>query len=106
MTGMRDIFTRAGVVAQVAGFPQVFHVALGLDEPARNYRDLARMDRAAYVALTTALLRRGVRALERGAWFLSIEHTDAVIDETLLAMEDAVRELNAKGGLPTGSPRK
>jgi glutamate-1-semialdehyde 2,1-aminomutase len=106
MTGMRDIFARAGVVAQVAGFPQVFHVALGLEEPARNYRDLAQMDRAAYVALTTALLRRGVRALERGAWFLSIEHSDAVIDETLLAMEDAVRELKAKGVLPVGGSRK
>jgi glutamate-1-semialdehyde 2,1-aminomutase len=106
MTGIRDIFARAGVVAQVAGFPQVFHVALGLKEPARNYRDLAQMDRAAYVALTTALLRRGVRALERGAWFLSIEHSDAVIDETLLAMEDAVRELKANGVLPAGGSRK
>lgn len=101
MAGMRDILARAGIVAQVTGFPQVFHVALGLDAPARNYRDLTRMDRAAYVAFTTALLHRGVRALERGAWFLSIEHTDDVIDETLLAVEDAVRELKAKGALPT-----
>lgn len=106
MSGMREIFDRAGVRAQVAGFPQVFHVALGLDAPARNYRDLARMDRPAYVALTTALLHRGVRALERGAWFLSIEHSDAVIDETLLAVEDSVRELKAKGVLPTGDSRK
>ncbi|EIM29965.1 aspartate aminotransferase family protein [Microvirga lotononidis] len=106
MRGMGEIFARAGVLAQVAGFPQVFHVALGLDVPARNYRDLARMDRPAYVALTTALLHRGVRALERGAWFLSIEHSDAVIDDTLLAVEDSVRELKAKGVLPTGDFRK
>ncbi|WP_274627371.1 aspartate aminotransferase family protein [Arvimicrobium flavum] len=97
MTGMREIFAREGVKAVVEGFPQVFHVALGLEEPARNYRDLARMNRPAYVALTTALLRRGVRALERGAWFMSIEHSDAVIDQTLDAFEGAVRQIKADG---------
>ncbi|MBZ6074886.1 aspartate aminotransferase family protein [Microvirga puerhi] len=105
MAGFREIFAHAGVTAQVAGFPQIFHVAFGLENPARDYRDLARMDRAAYIAFTTALLRRGVRALERGAWFLSIDHTDSVIDETLLAVEDAVRELTASGTLPTAGKR-
>jgi glutamate-1-semialdehyde 2,1-aminomutase len=57
------------------------------------------MNRPAYIALTTALLQRGVRALERGAWFLSSEHDDTVIGETLSAMTDAVRELKAKGTL-------
>ena len=99
MEGFREIFASAGVKAQVAGFPQVFHIALGLDAPARNYRDLAGMNRAAYVALTTALLRRGVRALERGAWFLSSEHDDGVVADTLAAMKDAVRELKAAGTL-------
>lgn len=55
--------------------PQVFHIALGLDAPARNYRDLAMMNRPAYVALTTALLHQGVRAFERGAWFMSANTT-------------------------------
>ncbi len=97
--GFREIFASEGVVAQVVGFPQVFHVALGLERPARNYRDLAAMNKAAYVALTTALVYRGVRALERGAWFLSSEHDEGVIAETLAAMKDAVRELKAAGTL-------
>ena len=97
--GFREIFASEGVVAQVVGFPQVFHVALGLEQPARNYRDLAAMNKAAYVALTTALVYRGVRALERGAWFLSSEHDEGVIAETLAAMKDAVRELKAAGTL-------
>jgi glutamate-1-semialdehyde 2,1-aminomutase len=99
MEGFREVFARHGVTAQVAGFGQVFHVALGLDAPARNYRDLARMNRPAYIALTTALLRRGVRALERGAWFLSSEHDAGVIAETVHAMDGAVRELKAAGTL-------
>jgi len=97
LEGFREIFASAGVTAQVVGFPQVFHVALGLEQPARNYRDLAAMNKPAYVALTTALLHRGVRALERGAWFLSSEHDEGVIAETLDAMRDAVRELKAAG---------
>jgi glutamate-1-semialdehyde 2,1-aminomutase len=99
MEGFREIFDTEGVTATFAGFGQVFHIALGLEQPAKSYRELWRMNRPAYVALTTALLQRGVRALERGAWFLSSEHDAGVIDETLLAMRDAVRSLKAKGVL-------
>ena len=42
--------------------------------------------------LTTALLGHGVRALERGAWFLSLAHDDAVIDATIEAFDHAVAE--------------
>lgn len=97
MDGMREIFAENGITATVAGFPQIFHVAFGLDAPARDYRDLTRMNRPAYVAFTTALMERGVRALERGAWFLSSEHDDEVIEATLAAVKDAAREIKAKG---------
>jgi len=93
MEGMREAFARAGVTATVSGFPQVFHVALGLSEPARNWTDLLRVDRAGYVRFTTALLRRGVRALERGVWFMSTEHDDGVIDATLDAVSGALRDI-------------
>jgi glutamate-1-semialdehyde 2,1-aminomutase len=39
------------------------------------------------------LLRRGVRALERGAWFLSTAHDDAVIEATIAAAREAAREI-------------
>ena len=44
------------------------------DRTMNEYRDVLAVDRQAYVRLTTALLERGVRALERGSWFLSTEH--------------------------------
>jgi glutamate-1-semialdehyde 2,1-aminomutase len=91
MGGIRDAFRRAGVPATVTGFPEIFHVAIGLRAAPRNWSDLLQADRARYVAFTTALLQRGVRALERGAWFLSTEHDDSVIDATLAAVTDAVR---------------
>jgi glutamate-1-semialdehyde 2,1-aminomutase len=95
MEGLRRAFAQAGMTATVTGFPQIFHVALGLAEPARNWTDLLRVDRAGYVRFTTALLRRGVRALERGAWFLSTEHDDDVIDATLDAVAGALADMRA-----------
>ena len=38
-------------------------------------------------------LQRGVRALERGAWFLSAAHTDALIDETVAAVAATAKTL-------------
>jgi glutamate-1-semialdehyde 2,1-aminomutase len=93
MDGIRMALEDAGIQAVVTGFPGIFHVGFGLAAPARHYRDLTRIDRPAYVAFTTALLKRGVRALERGAWFLSREHDEAVIDATLAAVADAAREV-------------
>ncbi|MGH7068520.1 MAG: aspartate aminotransferase family protein [Acetobacteraceae bacterium] len=93
MDGLRGAFADAAVPAVVTGFGTVFHVAFGLQRPARNWRDLLAMDRARYVAFTTALLGSGVRALERGAWFLSSVHDAGVIDQTLQAVRTALRRL-------------
>ena len=93
MTGIKDALADADVEAQVQGFPQIFHVALGTSTPFSNYRDSLAADKARYVNFTTALLSHGVRALERGAWFLSTAHDDAVIDETIAAVEAAAKEV-------------
>jgi glutamate-1-semialdehyde 2,1-aminomutase len=93
MAGIQTAFDRAGIPAVVAGPPQIFHLAIGLIEKPRNWTDLLAMDRVRYVKFTTALLRHGVRALERGAWFLSSEHDDAAIDFTIEAVERAVRAI-------------
>jgi glutamate-1-semialdehyde 2,1-aminomutase len=93
MDGIRARLAEAGIVSVVCGFPAIFHVAFGLSTAARDWSDLLGVDRQRYVAFTTALLGRGVRALERGAWFMSTEHDDAVIDATLDAVSAAAREL-------------
>ena len=91
--GIRQALAEAGIKAQVVGFPLMFHVAFGLDAPAQNYRDVARSDKRGYVQFAVALLRRGVRVLERGAWFVSSEHDDAIVDATLAAVRAAAREV-------------
>ncbi|MCL4187151.1 MAG: aminotransferase class III-fold pyridoxal phosphate-dependent enzyme [Rhodobacteraceae bacterium] len=89
--GIRAALSDAGIVAQVVGFPLMFHVAFGLDRPARTYRDIAAGDRAGYARFAHLLLQRGVRVLERGAWFVSFAHDAAVIDATIDAARDAAR---------------
>lgn len=91
--GIREILAKAGIKAQVVGFPLMFHVAFGLDRPAENYRDVARSDKAAYGRFALALLKRGVRVLERGAWFVSSEHNGEVVETTFAAVHTAVREM-------------
>jgi glutamate-1-semialdehyde 2,1-aminomutase len=91
--GIRNALVDAGIVAQVVGFPLAFHVAFGLQAPARNYRDLAGSDKAGYARFVLALLRRGVRVLERGAWFVSTEHDEGVVDATLEAVRAAATEV-------------
>jgi glutamate-1-semialdehyde 2,1-aminomutase len=93
--GIAAILKEAGIKAQVTGFELMFHVGLGLDAPARNYRDLIKTDKALYTRFAHALLRRGVRVLERGAWFVSFAHDDTVIDATLEAVRGAASDLAA-----------
>jgi glutamate-1-semialdehyde 2,1-aminomutase len=93
MAGLGDALRDAGIKARISGFPGIFNVALDVEGTARDYRDLAGVNKTRYVAFTTALLRRGVRALERGAWFLSTAHDEAVIDATIAAARDAAREI-------------
>jgi glutamate-1-semialdehyde 2,1-aminomutase len=91
--GVRAALVEAGITAQVMGFPLMFHVSLGLREPPWNYREIALADKRGYAALALALLRRGVRVLERGAWFISSAHHDAVIEETIAVVREAAREV-------------
>src|SRR5579863_3021338 len=91
--GIAGILKDAGIKAQVTGFELMFHVGFGLVAPARNYRDLLKADKALYVKFCHALLERGVRALERGAWFVSFAHDDGVVDATLEAVRGAAQDI-------------
>jgi glutamate-1-semialdehyde 2,1-aminomutase len=91
MEGIAGLLRDYQVVARVQGFPGIFHVAIGTSAPIENFRDSRRASKPDYVQLTTVLVERGVRALERGSWFVSAAHDDAVIDQTLSIVEDSIR---------------
>ncbi len=81
------------IQARVAGFPQIFHVGFGVEAPVTDYRSSLQADKERYVRFTEALHHHGVRALERGAWFLSTAHTEEVIDATVAAVAAVAREI-------------
>lgn len=89
--GLSDSLASIGANTRVEGWPPVFHVALGVHEPVVDYRSSLATDKPAYVKLCIALLERGVRCLERGAWFVSTTHDADVADETISAFQDALQ---------------
>lgn len=94
MQGIEAACRAAGFPVWVKGFPQIFYVGLGMEEQPLNYRGMAEFDRALYVKFTTALLERGVRTTERGAWFLCADHDDEAIDATLDAVKGALAAIS------------
>ena len=93
MEGIACVLKEAGIQARVAGFPQIFHVGFGVDSSVTDYRSSLCADRERYIKFTEALHYKGVRALERGAWFLSTAHTDDVIDATIEAVAGVAKEI-------------
>lgn len=93
MDGLREAGARHGVPLLVDGPGPVFQTYV-TDQPAvRDYRDFAACDRAAMARLHTLLHQRGISIVPRGLWFLSTEHSDTLIDETLQVADDALARL-------------
>jgi glutamate-1-semialdehyde 2,1-aminomutase len=92
MAGFGEILGRAGVPVQVQGVGPMFQFWFS-ETPVVDYRDAARhLNSPKYAALALELHRRGVMVHPSNIelWFVSTVHTDADIDETLQAFEDAV----------------
>jgi glutamate-1-semialdehyde 2,1-aminomutase len=88
--GIVSLLRQQGHTVCVAGVGSVFHLSF-LDKQPKNYRDLLTADRQKYSDLVLALLDEGVLPLPEGRWYLSTAHTRADVDETLAAVERAIR---------------
>ena len=92
MAGFGEILGRAGAPVQVQGVGPMFQFWFS-ETPISDYRDAARhLNSPKYAALARALHERGVMVHPSNIelWFVSTVHTDADIDATLQAFEDAV----------------
>jgi glutamate-1-semialdehyde 2,1-aminomutase len=94
MDGLGELAREHGVPLQTQGPALVFHTAMlrpGVEPgPIRSYRDYVRRhDAARWTHLRRCLLEEGVRAIERGLWFLSLAHREADIREALQRAEIA-----------------
>ncbi|MDB6116697.1 MAG: aminotransferase class [Verrucomicrobiaceae bacterium] len=94
MKGLRELADRHGIPLRPQGPGLVFHSVMlkpGAEEgPIRDYRDYAkRQDGARWTHLRRCLLDDGVRAIERGLWFISLAHREEDIDEALQKAENS-----------------
>lgn len=87
--GLNALASEHGVPMRPQGPGHIFHTVIlkpGAAEGAvRDYRDYQRRhDAPRWAHLRRCLLEEGVRAIERGLWSISLAHTVADIDETLI----------------------
>jgi glutamate-1-semialdehyde 2,1-aminomutase len=88
MEGLRVLADQHGIPLRPQGPALVFHTTMlkpGAEEgPVVSYRDYARrQDAPRWAHLRRCLLESGVRAIERGLWFLSLAHTVEDVEEAL-----------------------
>jgi glutamate-1-semialdehyde aminotransferase len=104
MDGLSGLAKQFDIPLRPQGPGLVFHTVLlktgAAEGLIRDYRDyVQRHDALRFAHLRRCLLEEGARAIERGLWFICLEHTEADIDETLtrakVAFERHAREWRA-----------
>jgi len=94
-TGLSGVMRRAGVPWSVVRVGSILWLVLQDGEPPRRFDKIQPQTADIYARLHGALLDRGI-SLAPSAYevvFVSLAHDDAVIDETVAAFEDVVREI-------------
>ena len=94
MAGLAELARKSGLPAQVVGEPVLFDI-LFTGEPVTDYRSLQKADGALARTFTTELIKRGV-VKNTQKMYMSLAHTDADVDRTLQACEDALKTLPRK----------
>lgn len=88
--GLRHVFQRQGVPAEVLGAGPVANV-YATREPITDHRSLQRADTGLTHRLWAELIRRRVMTNLPAKLYLSLAHTDEDIDRTLAAFADCIR---------------
>ncbi len=88
--GLQVIASRAGIAAQVLGRGPLANIYF-TSEPIWDYRSAEKSDKVLTQQLTKDLIGRGVLANVPAKMYISLAHTDADIDETLQAVEAALK---------------
>jgi glutamate-1-semialdehyde 2,1-aminomutase len=88
MTGLRSLADKHNIPLRPQGPGPAFHAVMlkpgAAEDPINDYRDyVRRQDAPRWTHLRTCLLEQGVRAIERGLWFVSLAHRQQDIDEAL-----------------------
>jgi glutamate-1-semialdehyde 2,1-aminomutase len=93
MEGIREAGKRHHKPVSVRGLPAVFSVTFGQMEPVTDYRSFLKRDIPMQRRYFALLQDRGVRTTPDQLNFVSTAHTEEDIDQTLAAVDEAMRLL-------------
>ena len=91
--GLEKVFFDENVTSICSSFPGFIFCGFGVNNQPQEYRDLLNLDTDMYISFCLEMIKRGVRTLERGAWFISIEHTEDILQETINISKEAIRAI-------------
>jgi glutamate-1-semialdehyde 2,1-aminomutase len=97
MQGMAAAAERHGVAAMVSGFGAAFAVHFTGRKKLEQYRDVLDDDGEKLRTFLMRLLERGVYALPDGRFYTSAAHSEADIEETLGAVDQAMAAMAGHG---------
>jgi glutamate-1-semialdehyde 2,1-aminomutase len=91
---MKEIFEAKGLTVQLPTIGSLFNMFF-IDQPVHTFDDVMKADKEPFVKLFNALLERNVYLAPSPfeAGFLSVAHTDEVLNETLDALKAAAATL-------------
>lgn len=93
MAGMTELLAKHGTRAQVVGEPPLFDIFF-TEGDVKDYRTLINVDNAAQAKFNQLVCARGI--IKGGnKYYISHAHTDADVQHTLDAVEDALAEMHA-----------
>jgi glutamate-1-semialdehyde 2,1-aminomutase len=97
--GIRAVLERAGCPFAVVQLESIVDFKFRPGRPNRDYDDARAADKAAYAAYYHAMRERGILLppSQNEVMFLSTEHSDADVEATVRALEDAFSELLRRG---------
>ena len=93
MDALSELLKKHGIKAQVIGEPPLFDIIF-TDQPIKDYRDTLKADTAILKRFNQALRARGIMKGD-SKYYVSVAHTQADIDHTIGAWEEALSELKS-----------
>jgi glutamate-1-semialdehyde 2,1-aminomutase len=102
--GIRELFDRRSLDIAVTQLESIVDFTFRRGGPNRNYDDARAANRTTYAAYYHEMRDRGILLppSQNEVMFLSTEHTDADIDETIAAIDASLAALDARGALVLG----
>jgi glutamate-1-semialdehyde 2,1-aminomutase len=95
MQGLERVGAEIGVPVLVQGPGPVFQMWVTALRKIEDPRTAKRVEVAEYGYFSRAMLRRGVRVIPGGRWYVSAAHTVDHVEQTLAAARDALTEVRA-----------